>query len=80
MFESNPEEAAIIEEVLQAIGAAAAEERGCGQDQIGDEDIVDMLEQTMQEGMEFLDGEGIQGRGGGDQGLADAQEQVRHDD
>lgn len=78
MFESNPEEANIIEQVLQAIGTAAAEERGCGQDQIGDEDIIDMLEQTMVEGMEFLDGEGIHGEGrGGGQGLADSQDQVR---
>jgi hypothetical protein len=71
MIENNPEQAAGIEAMLKSIGAELANERGCHSDQLDDEDIVEMLEQSVDEDMECLEGEDE-----GNEELAAAQDQM----
>lgn len=54
---------------MQSIGAAVADERGCTSDEIEDDDIVDLLEQSLEDSMEFIEEDNHE--------LVDAQEQVK---
>ena len=67
-MDSDPSQANSIEAILKLIGAAVAEERGCTNEEVEDEDIVDMLEQSLEDSMEFIEED--------NQELVDAQEQV----
>ena len=71
-LESNPEDAEMIESILRTVGASVLEETGCNQEEVEDE-LVDMMEQSLEEGMEFLDGDEEEDEG---QEIAEAQDLV----
>ena len=47
----------MMESVLQFIGASVAEERGRAPEEVGEEELVDMLEQSIEEGVHILEEE-----------------------
>lgn len=69
MIEDNPEEGGMLEEVLRTMGATIAGNSGRDEEDVREDELIDMLEQSLEEDMEtFEDNEG----------LSDAQEQVSH--
>ena len=68
MIEDNPEEAVVVEEVLRTMGATIASHTGRVEGDVREDELIDMMEQSLEEDMEALDGN----EGG------DAQDQVIH--